>query len=84
MMSKEKKIEELEKRIEKLEKESILPYPYNPVEPVPPVPPTPPVWPEIRPQRYIGLDSECAHNGCHHERNPVCNLYCPHCSAVMM
>lgn len=26
------------------------------------------------------FDPECAHNGCHHEKNPVCNLYCPHCS----
>ena len=26
-----------------------------------------------------GLDSECLHNGCNHERNPICNLYCPHC-----
>lgn len=26
------------------------------------------------------LDSECLHNGCRHDINPVCNLYCPHCS----
>lgn len=27
-------------------------------------------------------DISCLHNGCNHERNPVCNLYCPHCSPI--
>lgn len=30
--------------------------------------------------RQIMLDPECLHNGCNHEKNPVCHLYCPHCS----
>lgn len=25
------------------------------------------------------LDPECLHNGCNHEENFACNLYCPHC-----
>lgn len=25
------------------------------------------------------FDPECLHNGCNHEKNPVCHLYCPHC-----
>jgi len=28
------------------------------------------------------FDPECLHNGCGHDRNPVCHLYCPHCSPM--
>ena len=30
----------------------------------------------------LDFDPECLHNGCHHERNPVCHLSCPHCSPI--
>ena len=26
------------------------------------------------------LDPRCLHNGCDHENNLACNLYCPHCA----
>ena len=26
------------------------------------------------------FEEGCLHNGCRHEINPACNLYCPHCS----
>lgn len=27
-------------------------------------------------------DLQCLHNGCNHDKNPVCHLYCPHCGPV--
>lgn len=28
------------------------------------------------------FEPECLHNGCSHNKNPVCMLYCPHCSPM--
>lgn len=43
--------------------------------------PSLPDWSKYQqPTRMMMFDPECLHNGCQHERNPVCNLYCPHCA----
>lgn len=61
---KKDKLKELEERIKKLEEKNKQVLP---------------TFPSF-PREEIPLDPLCLHNGCHHERNPFCNLYCPHCA----